>query len=64
MYYLMTMARIKKPVTLALDRAILARLEAWMKTQDAPWTKTAAFEQALSDWLDAKGAAPSKPPST
>ena len=56
MYYPMTMTRIKKPVTLALDRAILARLEAWMKTQDAPWTKTAAFEQALSDWLDAKGA--------
>ena len=52
----MTMARIKKPVTLALDRAILARLEVWMKTQNAPWTKTAAFEQALSEWLDRQGA--------
>lgn len=56
MYYPMTMARIKKPVTLALDRAILARLEVWMKTQNAPWTKTAAFEQALSEWLDRQGA--------
>lgn len=46
------MARRKKPITLALDPAILARLEAWMASQRAPWTKTAAFEQALAEWLD------------
>lgn len=47
----MTMARRKTPTTLALDPQILAALEAWMKTQEAPWTKTAVFELAIKEFL-------------
>ncbi|MCV6592801.1 MAG: hypothetical protein OIF48_07615 [Silicimonas sp.] len=46
------MARKKTPTNLALDPEILARIDAWMKAQDAPWTKTAVFERALLEFLE------------
>lgn len=48
----MLMTRIKKPVSYALDPKLLERLEAWLKRQEFPPTKTKIMEAALSDWLD------------
>ena len=50
--YSMDMGRIKKHVNLALDPALLQRLDEWMRAQEAPWTKTAAFEIALGEFLE------------
>jgi hypothetical protein len=48
------MARLKKMVSLALDPQLLARLEAWLKEQELPTTKTAVMELALREFLDAR----------
>lgn len=48
------MARLKKPITLALAPELLERLDAWIVRQELPPTKTAVFEAALRMWLDAK----------
>lgn len=55
-----TMARLKKPMTLALDPELLERLDAWIARQEFPPTKTAVFEAALRMWLDAKESAPAR----
>lgn len=48
------MTRIKKMVSLALDPALLQRLDAWIKRQEIPPTKTAVLEAALRRFLDAE----------
>lgn len=48
----MVMARNKKPTNLALDPDILDRIEAWIKKQEMPVTKTWVFEKALSEFLE------------
>ena len=50
----MLMARHKKMTTLALDPELLRRLDAWLKAQELPTTKTAVVEAALRAWLDAR----------
>lgn len=47
-----TMPRLKKMVSLALDPALLARLDAWLKRQEIVPTKTAVHEAALRRFLD------------
>lgn len=47
----MKMARKKIPTNLALDPEILARVEAWMKEQELPVTKTWVFGKALEEFL-------------
>lgn len=57
----MLMARQKRIVGLALDPALLDRLEAWRLAQDVPPTKTACMEAAIREFLDRreqKGAEP------
>ena len=49
-----TMARIKKMISLALDPALLKRLDTWMAKQEFPPTKTAVVEAALREFLDAR----------
>lgn len=49
-----TMTRIKKMVSLALDPALLQRLDLWIKSQEIPPTKTAVMEAALRRFLDAE----------
>jgi hypothetical protein len=49
--YVMRMARRKKPVNLAIDPDILARLEAWIARQELPVTKTAVLEKAILEFL-------------
>jgi predicted transcriptional regulator len=48
----MNMARKKIPTNLALDPEILARIDAWIKAQEAPYTKTWIFEKALEEFLE------------
>ena len=50
--YLMKMARQKKPVNLALAPEILEGVDAWIKAQEMPVTKTWVFEKALSEFLE------------
>lgn len=50
----MSMARLKKMVTYALDPALLGRLDTWLAAQDPPPSKTAVIEAALRAWLDVK----------
>jgi len=50
----MLMPRVKKMTSLALNPALLARLDAWLKKQEFPPSKTAAFEKALEEFLDAR----------
>lgn len=52
----MNMARNKTPTNLALDPEILARVEAWMKAQELPVTKTWVFEKALAEFLEKRDA--------
>jgi hypothetical protein len=54
MMHLMSMARLKKPLNLALDPALLARLDAWIHRQDVRPSKTAVLETALREFLDAR----------
>lgn len=54
------MARIKRPLNLALEPELLDRLDAWIARQEFPPTKTAVFEAALRAWLDAREAEPKK----
>lgn len=49
-----TMPRIKKMVSLAIDHALLKRLNDWLAKQELPPTKTAVVEAALRKFLDAK----------
>lgn len=48
----MKMARLKKALNVYIDPDLAARLEAWIKAQEAPWNKTAIVEHALAEWLD------------
>ena len=48
----MKMARQKKPVNLALAPEILEGVDAWIKAQEMPVTKTWVFEKALSEFLE------------
>jgi predicted transcriptional regulator len=50
----MSMARLKKMVSFALDPDLLKRLDAWLSRQDPAISKTAVVESALRAWLDAK----------
>lgn len=50
----MSMARLKKMVSFALDPDLLKRLDAWREQQDPPPSKTAVVEAAIKSWLDAK----------
>ena len=54
----MSMARIKRHLNLALDPALLDRLDAWIAKQEVQPSKTAVVEAALRAWLDAKGKKP------
>ena len=47
-----TMARLKKPKSLALDPALLERLDAWLAKQEFPPSQTVVFETALREFLD------------
>jgi len=42
-----TMARIKKPVSYALDPELLAEVDEWIAKQPVPPSKTAVIEAAL-----------------
>jgi|GEM_PF-2099057 len=48
----MTMARLKKMVSYALDPDLLKRLDDWISRQEVPPSKTAVIEAALKSWLD------------
>lgn len=48
----MTPTRTKRPTTMALDPELLDRLEAWMRRQEFPPTKTQVWETALREFLD------------
>ncbi len=48
----MDMARLKKMLSLAIDRPLLERLDAWLEQQEFPPTKTAVVEAALREFLD------------
>jgi predicted transcriptional regulator len=50
----MSMARLKKMVSYALDPDLLKRLDDWLSRQDPAPSKTAVIESALRDWLDAR----------
>ena len=50
----MSMARLKKPLNLAIDPALLARLDAWIARQDVSPSKTAVIESAIREFLDAR----------
>jgi hypothetical protein len=50
----MSMARIKKMVTFAIDPDLLRRLGVWISAQEVAPSKTAVFEAALREWLDAR----------
>lgn len=50
----MSMARLKRPLNLALDPALLDRLDAWIAQQELPPSKTAVIEAALRAFLDKK----------
>lgn len=52
----MSMARLKKMVSYALDPDLLKRLDAWLARQDPAPSKTAVIETALRDWLDGREA--------
>lgn len=52
----MKMARKKTPIGLALDPIILAKVDDWIKAQEAPWTKTAIVEIALKEFLEKRPA--------
>jgi hypothetical protein len=54
----MSMARLKRHLNLALDPALLDRLDAWIAKQEIPPSKTAVVETALRTWLDAKDRPP------
>lgn len=47
-----TMPRLKKMMSLALDPALIKRLEAWLSKQEFPPTKTAVIEAALREFLE------------
>jgi hypothetical protein len=42
------------PTTIRMRNETLARLNAWLKSQDAPPTRTAVVDAALRAWLDAQ----------
>jgi len=44
--------RNKKMLGLAIDPALLARLDAWRLKQDVPPSKTAVLEAAIRDFLN------------
>lgn len=48
----MEMTRSKTMRSYALDTELLARLEAWLATQDPAPSRTAVLETALRDFLD------------
>lgn len=48
----MLMPRQKKMTSLALDPAVLVRLDKWLAKQEFPPTKTAVVEAALREFLD------------
>lgn len=50
--FMSTMARLKKMISLALDPALLERLDVWLAKQELPPTKTAVLELALREFLD------------
>lgn len=52
----MKMPRNKKALNVYVAPEILERLELWMKSQEAPWNKTAVVEASLSLFLDKKEA--------
>lgn len=52
----MTMARLKKMVSYALDPDLLKRLDDWIGRQEVPPSKTAVIEAALRAWLDGQDA--------
>ena len=56
MCHSMLMTRTRKPVNLTPDPEVLARLDAWIKAQDAPWTRAAVFDRAITEWLDRRAA--------
>ena len=53
----MDMSRIRKPVTVTLDPAILKRVDEWCKKQEFTVTRAQAFDVALSEFLDSRGGA-------
>lgn len=48
----MSMARLKKMMTFALDEALMERLWAWRDRQDVPPSKTAVLEVAVREFLE------------
>jgi predicted transcriptional regulator len=50
----MSMARLKKMVSYALDPDLLKRLDDWIARQEVPPSKTAVIEAALRSFLDTR----------
>lgn len=50
----MQMARLKKPLHLAIDPELLQRLKDWIERQEVQPSMTAVLEAALREWLDAR----------
>lgn len=53
----------RKMFALRLPPDLIERLDAWCSTQKPRVTKTAVIEMLIADFLDAKGAAGTKPPA-
>ena len=56
----MLMPRLKKMTSLALEPALLARLDKWLEQQEFPPTKTAVVEAALREFLDRRETKPTR----
>lgn len=56
----MRMARNKVPLNTYVDPDLAARLDAWIKRQEAPWTKTAVVEKAVAAFLDEREGDPAE----
>lgn len=49
---MLKMARKKKMVSFALDRRVLERMDAWLRKQELPPSKTSLVELALDEFFD------------
>lgn len=51
---MLDMPRKDKPVSMALDPALLAEVDEWIASQEFPPTKRQVYEAALRMFLDSK----------
>jgi len=48
----MDMARIRKPITVTLDPALVDRLDEWCRDQEIPPKRAQALDLAIREFLD------------